>query len=291
MEYKSFLKTVGGGEGQKCHYPTRLDVYGCGCEHGCKYCYARSLLDFRGLWGKPRVADIKAVRRAVKRLKPGTIVRMGGMTDCFAPIEREQRVALETIRALNKQRVGYLIVTKSDLIADYAPELDKDLAHIQISVTSTDDDISRKMEPGAPLPEQRIEALERLFKAGFDVQLRLSPYIPENVDTGRINAVECDRMLVEFLRVNSAILKLFPVDLSEYSLRQGNYYHLPLERKKRLLRAFSGKEITVCEDVDEHYKHWQSNFNPNPGDCCNLRKAGENDKRISADETGRPRAV
>lgn len=251
MEYKSFLKTVGGGEGQKCKYPTRLDVYGCGCEHNCKYCYARSLLDFRGLWGKPRTADIEKVRRAVKRLQPGMIVRMGGMTDCFAPIEKAERVALETIRALNRQGVGYLIVTKSDLVADYIPEMDKDLAHIQISVTSTDDVISKRIEPGAPLPEARIKAIERLFKAGFDVQLRLSPYIPENVDTGRINAVECDRMLVEFLRVNSFILRLFPVDLSDYTLKQGNYRHLPLERKKRLLAGFTGKEITVCEDVAE----------------------------------------
>lgn len=271
MEYKSFLKTVGGGEGQKCKYPTRLDVYGCGCEHNCKYCYARSLLDFRGLWGKPRTADIEKVRRAVKRLKPGTIVRMGGMTDCFAPIEKAERVALETIRALNRQGVGYLIVTKSDLVADYIPEMDEDLAHIQISVTSTDDAISKRIEPGAPLPESRIKAVERLFKAGFDVQLRLSPYIPENVDTGRINAVECDRMLVEFLRVNSFILKLFPVDLSEYSLKQGNYRHLPLERKKRLLAGFTGKEITVCEDVSEHYAFWRDHFNPNKGDCCNLK--------------------
>ena len=286
MEYKSFLKTVGGGEGEKCRYPTRLDTYGCGCEHNCAYCYARSLLDFRGLWGKPRVADIERVRRAVRRLKRGSIVRMGGMTDCFAPIERRKGVTLATIEELNEAGVGYLIVTKSDLVADYIPVMDKRLAHIQISVTSTDDSVSRKIEPGAPLPERRIEAVERLFKAGFDVQLRLSPYIPENVSTGRINAVECDKMLVEFLRVNSAIQKLFPVDLSVYSHRQGNYHHLPLERKIDLLQGFSGKEITVCEDVDEHYQFWKENFNPNPSDCCNLRKDGEHGKTAFKNETG-----
>ena len=48
-EYKSFYKTVGGNEGGKCNYPTRLDLYGKGCYHHCAYCYARSLLDFRGL--------------------------------------------------------------------------------------------------------------------------------------------------------------------------------------------------------------------------------------------------
>ena len=32
-EYLGFLKTVEGNEGSKCHYPTRLDTYGCGCGH------------------------------------------------------------------------------------------------------------------------------------------------------------------------------------------------------------------------------------------------------------------
>lgn len=48
-EFKSFYKTVGGGEGSKCYYPTRLDTYGCGCYHNCSYCYAKSLLEFRKL--------------------------------------------------------------------------------------------------------------------------------------------------------------------------------------------------------------------------------------------------
>ena len=43
-EFKSFYKEVGGSEGSKCHYNIRLDTYGCGCQHDCKYCYAKSLL-------------------------------------------------------------------------------------------------------------------------------------------------------------------------------------------------------------------------------------------------------
>lgn len=36
-EYLGFLKTVGGNEGSKCYYPTRLDTYGCGCGHDCRF--------------------------------------------------------------------------------------------------------------------------------------------------------------------------------------------------------------------------------------------------------------
>ena len=64
-EFKSFYKTVEGNEGQKCHYSTRLDTYGCGCFHDCKYCYAKSLLGFRYLWhpDNPSVADINKIEK------------------------------------------------------------------------------------------------------------------------------------------------------------------------------------------------------------------------------------
>lgn len=103
-EFKSFFKTVGGNEGSKCKYPTRLDTYGCGCQHDCKYCYAKSLLEFRGLWNpqNPSVADIKKIERAVSKLPKGTTLRLGGMTDCFQPCELEHRTTLETIKILNK---------------------------------------------------------------------------------------------------------------------------------------------------------------------------------------------
>lgn len=63
-EFKSFYKKVEGNEGDKCKYPTRLDTYGCGCEHDCKYCYAKSLLNFRGLWNPTNPAGVN-----LKKLK------------------------------------------------------------------------------------------------------------------------------------------------------------------------------------------------------------------------------
>ena len=47
-DFGSQAKNVGGNEGDKCNYNIRLDTYGCGCQHDCSYCYAKSLLEFRG---------------------------------------------------------------------------------------------------------------------------------------------------------------------------------------------------------------------------------------------------
>lgn len=196
------------------------------------------------------------------------------MTDCMQPCEIQYRNTYKTIQLLNKYRIGYLIVTKSALIAsdEYIKILDKNLAHIQISITSTSDKISKKYEK-ASLPDQRIKAVEKLQNLGFDVQVRLSPFVEEWIDFEKINNIECDKIIIEFLRVNSFIKKWLDIDYSKYTLKQSNYYHLPLEEKLRMIKNINNfEEISICEDVTEHYKYWKENINYNKDDCCNLRK-------------------
>lgn len=274
-EFKSFFKTVGGSEGSKCHYPTRLDTYGCGCQHDCKYCYAKSLLDFRKLWNpeEPKVANIKEIEKVLKKIPKGTILRLGGMTDCFQSLEIEKRITLETIKLLNKYGMGYLIVTKSHLVAndEYIEIMDKNLAHIQITVTTLDDKLSLEYEK-ASVPSKRIEAILKLQENGFDVAIRLSPIIPEYMDFEKLNSLGIQKAIVEFLRVNSWIKKWFNLDYSHYVLNRNGYNHLTLQEKLDILKNVKIPNISVCEDVDEHYEFWKHMFNPNKEDCCNLRK-------------------
>lgn len=279
-EFKSFFKNVGGNEGSKCNYPARLDTYGCGCSHDCKYCYAKSLLDFRKFWNPkdPKVADIGKIEKQIKKIADGKCgniraIRLGGMTDCFQPIEEKHHVTYETLKLLKKYNVHYLIVTKSDLVAsdEYMKVLDKELAHIQITVTTTDDDLSMTYEKAVP-SSKRIAAIEKLQAAGFDVALRLSPFIPEFVDLGILNQVKCDKIQVEFLRVNSWIKKWFDIDYTPYTVKQSGYLHRTLEDKREHMKWIWGfKEVSVCEDESEAYEFWKKNVNHNPDDCCNLR--------------------
>ena len=77
---------------------------------------------------------------------------------------------------------------------------------------------------------------------------------------------------MEFLRVNPWIQKWFDIDYSKYTLSQSGYKHLPLAEKIRIIQKVKIPEISVCEDVTEHYQYWQDNINPNKDDCCNLRR-------------------
>ena len=267
-EFKSFFKEVKGNEGSKCLYNTRLDTYGCGCQHDCSYCYAKSLLDFRNLWDakEPSVADIGKIEKRIAKIGKGSIIRLGGMTDCFQPVEEQLRVTKATIELLNKYGIGYLIVTKSDLVCEYMHILDKRLAHVQISVTWIPCE-------KAVSTERRIKAIEKLYDAGFDVAVRISPYVPQFVDFERLNSIRCNKIIVEFLRVNHWIKKWLPLDYSDWTVKHAGYEHLPLDKKIAALARITGfDEVSVCEDVSEHYDYWRECVNHNKEDCCNLRR-------------------
>ena len=243
--FSLFYKEVEGNEKQKCLYTTRLDTYGCGCQHDCKYCYAKSLLDFRGLWNaeKPVVGNMKQIRNAIiKAKKSGVkIIRLGGMTDCFQPLELKYRTTYQTIKLLNRYKIGYLIVTKSHLVAndEYLKIYDKDLAHFQITTTCLDDELYKKLdyEKASP-PSKRIEAILKLQEAGFDVAIRLSPLIEEYIDFDKLNSLGIKKAQVEFLRVNHWIRKWFNVDYSKHTIKQSGYEHLPLDEKIRIIKNY-----------------------------------------------------
>ena len=251
---------MGGNEGSKCKYSTRLDVYGKGCQHDCDYCYAKSLLDFRGLWNPedPAEANIDKVRAKIAKLPKDKIVRLGGMTDCFMPKERQKGLTKETIKALNEAGIGYLIVTKSSIISDddYIDAMDKKLAHIQVTMTTLSDDLYKKLRyEKASLPSHRLLSIWTLQSWGFDVAIRLSPLIPEYMDFDRLNELGIHKAIVEFLRVNTWIRKWFKIDYSDYTHHENNYWHLPLEKKIELLKKIDIPSVSVCEDCTEHYEY------------------------------------
>ena len=273
-EFTNFCTTVVGEWGNRCMYPIRLDLYDNGCIHNCRYCYARAIHIRYKRWNtlNPSVADIAKVERKIQKLPPGSIVRLGGMTDNFQPIEMKYKITLETIKLLNKYGIRYMIVTKSPLVSypPYLNAMDKDLAHIQISVTSLDLHLKRLIENTLP-PDQLVHAIYTLQNKSFDVAIRLSPLIEEYMDFDELNKLGIDKCIVEFLRVNAWMRGLPLINYSKYTYKHKNYLHLPLEEKLRIISKIKIPNITVCEKVPRHHDHWMADFNPNKADCCNLR--------------------
>lgn len=225
---------------------------------------------------EPRVADLRKIEQRLDHVAPGAVLRIGGMTDCLMPLEAERGVTYETLKMMFERGIHALIVTKSDLIASdkYMAALDPDLAHVQISITSTSDENNPFGERAAK-PSDRIRAVETLSKAGFDVAARFSPFVPEFMDYDRLNAIECDKAVVEFLRVNGWVRRWLKIDYRPYTLKRGGYRHLPLKRKVAIVNQLHFDRLSVCEDVPNHYRYWRQAVNANKDDCCDLRIGGK----------------
>jgi DNA repair photolyase len=172
-----------------------------GCEHGCVYCFARPThaymglsagLDFESkLFVKDGAAGLLERELAAPNYRPRTIA-LGSNTDPYQPIERQYRVTRSILEALARHDHPVGIVTKSNLVLRdldlLAPMAAKGLAKVYVSVTTLDRELARRMEPRAPTPGRRLEAIERLAEAGVPTGVMVAPIVPA-VNDSEIEAI------------------------------------------------------------------------------------------------------
>jgi DNA repair photolyase len=168
-----------------------------GCEHGCVYCFARPTHAFLGLSpGLDFETKLTAKTNAVELLErelaqPGYEVKtmaMGTNTDPYQPIEKRYRTTRGILEVLERTRHPVGIVTKSALVVRdkdiLARMASQGLAKVGISITTLDGKLARKMEPRAPTPMKRLEAVRELSRAGIPVTVMVAPILPGLTDDG-----------------------------------------------------------------------------------------------------------
>jgi DNA repair photolyase len=173
-----------------------------GCEHGCIYCFARPThaylglspgLDFESrLFVKPNAPELLERELSAPGYVPRTIA-IGTNTDPYQPIERRYEVMRRILEVLERAGHPVGIVTKSALITRdidiLARMAKKNLVKVAISVTTLDAKLARTMEPRAPTPSRRLEALQQLVVAGIPTSALVAPIIPA------INDADIERIL------------------------------------------------------------------------------------------------
>lgn len=162
-----------------------------GCFHGCAYCYARpthQYLDFGAGSDFERkiVAKVNApsLLRAefMKRSWKGEPLTFSGITDCYQPLEASYRLTRGCLEVCRDFSNPVSIVTKGALIRrdlDLLREIhERSSLQVYMSIAFADDDLSKKLEPGAPRPSTRFRAMRELTAAGISVGVGLAPVIP-----------------------------------------------------------------------------------------------------------------
>lgn len=184
---------------QQCLYTFEIDTYGRGCLHECVYCYAKAELSVHGYWNRPfpMPVDISEVwktfytvfetdkdsrwRSVMEKRIP---LRIGSMSDSFMMMDQKYGVTKELLRILEFYKYPYIIFTRSDLVAqdDYMKLLNPKLCSIQASISSTNDEMNKIIEKGAPSAKRRLLALQKLSQNGFWTTVRLNPFFPIYAD-------------------------------------------------------------------------------------------------------------
>jgi len=169
-----------------------------GCEFACKYCYARYTHEFMELrdgidfeqkiFVKQHAAEL--LRHELRKVKPGEQIAIGSATDPYQPAERRFEVTRAILEELARHagfEVG--IVTKSNLITRDAEILrrvaENNRLYVSVTVTTVKTDLARILEPRAPRPDLRLEAVRHLNLAGVDAGVMCAPVLPEITDHPR----------------------------------------------------------------------------------------------------------
>ena len=184
-----------------------------GCEFGCRYCYARYTHEFLAVpaAGKALADDLgrdsdlrpdEAFERVIflkknaawlleqelRRIDPAQEIALGTATDPYQPIERKALVTRSLLEVF-AQRSGYRlgIVTKSQLIlrdVDLLVQVARrNTLVIHVTITTPDPELARKLEPRAPRPDLRLDAVRQLRSAGLCTGVLCSPLLPGITDT------------------------------------------------------------------------------------------------------------
>ena len=169
-----------------------------GCEFACKYCYARYTHEFmemrngiefeQKIYAKQHTAEL--LRQELKRVKPGEEIALGTATDPYQPIEKKLEITRSILQEFSRHEGFELgIVSKSAMIVRDI-DLLKGIAQgnqltVNVTVTTTDVELARILEPRAPRPDLRLQALRRLRSAGIRAGVICAPVLPGITDSPR----------------------------------------------------------------------------------------------------------
>jgi len=170
-----------------CYSILRLDPYK-GCSFHCSYCFTNFLPGKQKSASLPVTGFLRAFDKIVEKLKQSPILmmpfRLSALTEPFPPIEEKTMLSLNLLKLALKRNLKIIISTKSSIIAK-EPWIGtiKDLNDrgnivVQLTLTTIDERISKLLEPGAPLPSERLKTIEKISKENVPVIVRLQPIIP-----------------------------------------------------------------------------------------------------------------
>ena len=247
-----------------------------GCQHGCIYCDSRSICynidhDFEDVEVKENALELleEALRKKRKKCMIGT----GSMTDPYIPLELEIQNVRKSLELIYKYGFGFTVITKSDMILRDIELLKKINGRakcvVQMTLTTYDEDLCKKIEPNVATTKRRFEVLKTLQKEGIATVVWLCPVLPFVNDT----------------RENIEGILNYCIDAGVYgilnfgmgmTLRDGNreYFYAKLDKhfpglKEKYIKTYGNSYVLTSPNNDELMKMFYEKCRDNNIVCDN----------------------
>lgn len=234
-----------------------------GCTHGCIYCDSRS----KCYQMNHRFEDVEVKKNAIclledrlKRKRKKCMIGLGSMTDPYISEELKLNYTRQALEVINKYGFGVSLITKSSRVLrdlDLFQEINaKSKCVIQMTLTTYDESLCRKIEPNVSTTKERFETLKILRDFGISTVVWMTPILPFINDTeeyiigilnyckeAKVFGVICFGMGLTLREGNreyfySELDKKFPQLKEVYMRKYGSSYTVGSRDNKRLMSIF-----------------------------------------------------
>lgn len=239
-----------------------------GCSHGCIYCDSRSKCyhmehDFEDIEVKANAIEL--LENALKRKRVKCMLGTGAMTDPYIPLESKIGNVRKALALADQYGFGFTLITKSDRVLRDLDLLkainDKTKCVVQMTLTTYDEDLCRKIEPNVSTTKERFEALKKLHEADIPTVVWLCPILPFINDTeenirgileycieAKVYGVICFGMGLTLREGNreyfyNQLDRLFPHMKERYMRLYGTQYQVNSPKNNALMKVFH----QICE--------------------------------------------
>lgn len=256
-----------------------------GCSHGCIYCDSRSKCyhmehAFEDIEVKENAMEL--LEYALKHKRQKCMIGTGSMTDPYIPLEMELEHVRKALSLIYGYGFGFTVITKSDRILrdlDLLQKInEKTKCVVQMTLTTYDEELCRKIEPHVSTTGERFAALKRLRDAGIPTVVWLTPLLPfindteENlsgilelcVEAGVYGVINFGMGLT--LREGNReyfyrqLDRLFPGLKEKYIRTYGNRYEIESQNSSGLMKLFHQKcgENGIVHDNERIFRYLQT---------------------------------
>ncbi len=170
-----------------------LNTYS-GCAHACIYCDARSQRYYLEDFENEVIIKTDFDKKLDQRLKRARtllpdVIAPGDVNDAYQPIEKKIEHTRKVLQVIAKHEFPINIATKSKLIIrdiDILNQIGKDTwCTVGFSISTTDEELAKFLEPYSSKPFERLEALKKIKKEASNIQvgtyfIPIIPFLADN---------------------------------------------------------------------------------------------------------------